>query len=37
MNKKIHKTSNKEILVNENHYKKNEFDKFFANLKKKFV
>ena len=35
MNKKIHKTSNKEIfLVNENHYKKNEFDKFFANLKK---
>ncbi len=35
MNKKIHKTTNKEIfLVNENYYKKNEFDKFFINLKK---
>lgn len=35
INKKIHKTANKEIfLVNENYYKKIEFDNFFMNLKK---
>jgi len=35
INKKIHKTTNKEIfLVNEKYYKKNEFDKFLLKLEK---